>query len=358
MNDDRTAEKVSATLLTLVLSGFILLIGKAIFLPLIVAFLLCSLAQPLVRTLQRRGVPWSVTVLGLMLALVVVLVWVGGNLYESGSAYLNSLPGPGSDETATPGEPLDLSLESLEKLLGETFQGSWNQLDAGRVIAELKSFVPRLAGLFGAAALTLFGVMNNILLVLFFMLFIFAEQNVSRRKIIIAAGARREEVEAVLSAIARDVHRYLSVKTAISLLTGVLCGLGLWALGVPYAALFGLLTFLLNYIPTFGSILAGLFPMVVAWVQTDSFGVPMAVIVLYGVVNMVLGNVIEPRVLGKQLNLSPLVILMAVAFWAALWGVPGMFLAVPLTRTVQLVFWNLPSLRPVAILMSNGEEST
>src|SRR5690606_40720336 len=124
-----------------------------------------------------------------------------------------------------------------------------------------------------------------------------------------------------------------------------------------WASLCSIFTFLLNFIPSVGSIIAAIFPAAIAaGMEGGGYGLALAVLVLYGAVNTVLGNYVEPKLLGRQLNLSPLVILIALLFWGALWGIAGMFLAVPLTRSVQLVLSHLPSLRWLALLMANDAD--
>jgi len=359
MNHENTSLSVMLAILTLVVVGFVLHLGQMILLPLIIAFLLCKLSEPLIRRCAHHGIPWPATVSGLMLAIVLLLFWLGGALFENARSFLAQVDYGGPSEVVQQaGEPAEASpvtWDAVRQVIDEGFGGQAGEFDWDRIEQAIKSVVPRLAGLFAFAVLTLLQLVNQVFLVLFFMLFIFAEQRISHQKILQAAGRRSSQAAQIMSDIDRDVHRYLSVKTGISAATGAICFLGLWIMDVPYAALFGLLTFLLNFIPTFGSILAALFPVVAAWIHHESFAIPAAVLLLYLAVNLVFGNLIEPRVLGKQLNLSPLVILIAVLFWSALWGVAGMFLAVPLTRTVQLVFAHLPTLRGVAILMSNGE---
>lgn len=358
MESESSPLRVPATILTVVLVGYILYVGAFLILPLIIAYLLCKASQPLVTLLRRYHIPAAVTIAILMVLLVTALSWLGGQVYDSAKSYVTGFH---LDATAleTPitgssAEPSVVTYADVEKALKESFNGTWKEMDWEKIVAGMKSVVPRLGALLAGAATAVFGVVNQVVLVLFFMLFIFAEQSVSRRKILMAAGPKQAEVAKVLADIDRDVQKYLVAKTGISLTTGLLCFVGLWFLDVPNAALFGFLSFLLNYIPNFGSIVAAIFPVVTAWIHFGSFAVPAAVIVLYTAVNLVFGNVVEPRVFGKQLNLSPLVILVAVIFWSALWGVAGMFLAIPLTRTMQLVLMNIPSLKWVAVLMSNG----
>jgi len=221
------------------------------------------------------------------------------------------------------------------------------------MVGAAKSVAPAILMTTNLLFVALLSSVNQIFLTLFFMLFIYADQNVARGRILAAAGDRRDEVNDLIDAIDRDVRRYLVAKAAISLATGLCVFIGLLLLGVPNPALFAFLAFVLNFIPTFGSIIAGIFPVAAALLSGSPVDAAW-VAALYLGVNLLFGNVIEPKVLGKELNLSPLVVLMAVVIWASLWGIAGMFVAAPLTRVIQLVFANIPSTRAIAILMSNG----
>jgi AI-2 transport protein TqsA len=185
-----------------------------------------------------------------------------------------------------------------------------------------------------------------------YMIFIFAEQAVFKSKILAIAGRRREDAAEVLDTIAIGIQRYLSVKTLVSLLTGAIAYLVLVLLGVQYALLFGLLTFLLNYIPTFGSILAGILPSIYA-LATQDWGAVAVIVITYLAINFALGNFLEPKVLGRELNLSPLVIVISVVFWGSLWGVVGAFLAVPLTASAQIVLASQERTRSIAVMLAS-----
>jgi predicted PurR-regulated permease PerM len=206
----------------------------------------------------------------------------------------------------------------------------------------------------GDLAIGGFGFVANVVLVLIYMVFIFAEQAVFRRKILSIAGERHDDAERVLNTIGRGIQRYLGVKTVVSLLTGSLCYLVMVALDIPYALFFGFLTFMFNYIPTFGSIIAGSLPTMTALAVEASWTKAAAIMSTYLAVNLTLGSFIEPRILGRELNLSPLVVVVSVVVWAGLWGVVGGFLAVPLTASLQICLASQESTRPLAVMLGSG----
>lgn len=157
-----------------------------------------------------------------------------------------------------------------------------------------------------------------------------------------------------LHRVSDDIQKYLGVKTLVSAVTGTLAGVLTWALGLEFPVLWGLVAFLLNYIPAIGSVIAAIPPILVALVQFDGPWRSVLVLIGYLAINMTLGNVIEPMLLGQRFGLSTLVVLLSVLFWGWLWGPIGMFLAVPLTMLVKVVFDNSADFRWLSVAMGKG----
>jgi hypothetical protein len=154
--------------------------------------------------------------------------------------------------------------------------------------------------------------------------------------------------------IVREVQAYLGIKTLVSLATGLTIGLLAWFLGLDFPVLLGLIGFVLNYIPTVGSILAAIPALFLSLVQFTTFGNFMFVVAGYGAINMVFGNIIEPNLMGRRLGLSTLVVILSLLFWAWVWGPVGALLAVPLTMIVKIMLENTEDLRWVAILLDKS----
>jgi AI-2 transport protein TqsA len=169
-------------------------------------------------------------------------------------------------------------------------------------------------------------------------------------------GARSdpaERREGTWATIVGQVERYIVAKAALSGATGLLVGVVLSLLGVDLALVFGLFAFLLNFIPSIGSIIATLLPLPIVAMSPDvSFGAAVAAIAIPGVVQFSIGSVIEPRVMGESLDLHPVTILVTLMFWGALWGVVGMLLAVPMTAIAKLLFEKSELTQPLAELMA------
>ncbi|MFG0263516.1 MAG: AI-2E family transporter [Rhodopirellula sp. JB055] len=151
----------------------------------------------------------------------------------------------------------------------------------------------------------------------------------------------------------RQVRSYLFVKTMISLATGIVFGMALWLFGVPMALTFGLLAFLLNYIPNIGPILASILPLPFILLHPDgSLAWMISAIVVTCSIQVASGNLLEPKLMGNSADLHPVVILLALMFWGTLWGITGMFLATPITAAIKIALDRMDVTRPVARVMA------
>lgn len=327
-----------------VLVGWVLHVGAAILLPLVFAFLLSGMVAPIVRRAARYRIPAAVTVVLLLAGLFYLLANLGLTLRDSLSEFLGV--GPSAPDAA--GARMDWP--SIVTTLEQRFRGSAMPEALARMLSEgLKQIdAAQLArgGVLGGLGFT-----RDLVIVMIYMIFIFAESRLFQRKILSIAGERRDDARRVLQHVAWGIQRYLLVKTFISLLTGGLCYLLLSVLKVPYAPLLGLLTCLLNFIPTFGSIIAGLLATLVALAVHETWVPALWTALGYGAVNMFLGNYLDPKILGRELNLSPLVIVVSVVVWAGIWGVAGAFLAVPITSALQVILVSYERTRPIAVLL-------
>jgi predicted PurR-regulated permease PerM len=147
---------------------------------------------------------------------------------------------------------------------------------------------------------------------------------------------------------------YLFLQLVISLATGVIVWFSLSLIGVDFAVTWGAMAFFLNFIPTVGSILASVPPILVALVQFPSIWPAVGTAVVLLMIQMTIGNVVAPKVLGERLNLSPVVVLISLVFWGWLWGVVGALLSVPIASAIKIVCGNVEPLRPISILMGSG----
>lgn len=193
---------------------------------------------------------------------------------------------------------------------------------------------PKAAMKMISAILSGFGnVLANSFLILLTVIFILLEASSFSKKI--AAFSQGESGSDFSSVFAEKLRTYMSIKTGMSALTGLLVALWLWILGVDYPALWGVLAFMLNYVPNIGSIIAAVPAVLLALIQLGS-GSAVLVMIGYMTINIVVGNVIEPKYMGKGLGLSALVVFLSLVFWGWVLGTVGMLLSVPLTVAVKL----------------------
>jgi len=230
---------------------------------------------------------------------------------------------------------------------------SWFGEDVERAVlnsvsgVEVSSYLRAAAGQAG-------NLMSATVLIILFVGFLFAERIWFSTKLINFFGneEQADRVGQIIGSIIRRVNRYLLVKTIVSFVTGVMIYLIAAYFGLDLAVAMGVLTFILNYIPNVGSIVATGLVALVGYVQLADAGDTLAIFVAVAVIQFANGNVIEPMLMGRALRLSSFGIIISLAFWGAVWGVPGMFLSVPIMVAAMIVCSEVPALRPVAILLS------
>lgn len=198
------------------------------------------------------------------------------------------------------------------------------------------------------------GMMQATVLVILFVGFLFAERVWFSTKLVNFVGdeAQADRVGRIVGSIIRRVNHYLLVKTLVSLVTGLM----VWAIahlfGLDLAVSLGILTFILNYIPNIGSIVATGLVALVTYVQLADATPTLAIFVIVGAIQFINGSIIDPMLMGRALRLSSFGIIISLAFWGAVWGIPGMFLSVPIMVALMIVCSEIPALRPIAILLS------
>ena len=197
---------------------------------------------------------------------------------------------------------------------------------------------------------------SKFVMTLVFLMFMLIEAPFLDDKINKAFGKNSERVRKILSTISEQVSEYLGTLTLISFATGVCAWLVLTILGVRLAAGWGVLTFLLNFIPTVGSIIATIPPVVMAIIQfSPGLFRPFVVLVSLTAIQLTIGNIITPKVMGDKLGVSPVMILLSLLLWGMIWGIPGALLSTPIISIIKIVCENIPVLHSIAILIGSGE---
>ncbi|CAN5898106.1 AI-2E family transporter [soil metagenome] len=326
--------------LLLNLAGLVLVVlglqaAASILVPFTLALFLTMLSLPLLLRLQARRIPSAVAVLLTVLVNVAVLGLFLLIVSQSANEIRLAVP---------------RYLEQLQALVLST--QAW--LVERRVPVEEMVLIDLLNPeyVIGLVTGTLRGiawVVSNALLVLIIMIFMLAETAVFPDKLRAALGSRDADLGR-FAKITLEVQHYLGIKTVISLITGTLVGLWVWVLGIDFPLFWGFMAFLFNYIPSVGSILASIPPILIGLLQ---YGVGVALLVALGflVVNITFGNIIEPNLMGRRLGLSTLVVILSLVFWGWVWGPVGMLLSLPMTMIVKIMLENTSDMRWIAILL-------
>lgn len=313
--------------------------AEQVMVPLLLsAFIATIAATPVFWLHQRCKVPVGVAIALVALTLIVALLGVGALIARSVAEFQDNLP-------------------IYEQQLGVVEAGVAAFLRRfGVDLSALGGLDPQQAlGFAGDALLSLSNVLANGFVILLTVIFILAEAWTFPRKLhTILAEPERDLPH--FERFAANINRYMAIKTTVSVATGTFVTVALWIIGVDYPILWGVLAFLLNYVPTIGSIIAALPPMVLAGLQLGLGGV-LATGVVFLIVNVVMGNVVEPRFMGQSLGLSTLVVFLSLVFWNWMLGPVGMLLSVPLTMTAKIALEANPATEWLAHLLDPADSA-
>ena len=201
---------------------------------------------------------------------------------------------------------------------------------------------------------SLSGMISNVFMIILYALFVLLEETNfrSKLKVLFTSPAQGEHAMAMFHKVEKSIAQYFQLKTLVSLITGILSFTVLKIIGVESPVFWAFLIFILNFIPTIGSLIATIFPAVFCLLQFGEFTPSLTVLVLVGGIQVLVGNFIEPRVMGTSMNVSPLVTILALSFWGFIWGVTGMILSVPITVIMIIVFSQFEKTKTFAILLS------
>lgn len=325
-------------IIALVSAGFVLKTAQAVILPLVIAWFLSYILAPLVNLLARHKVPTGPSVGVVLILLLGFFVLTGLFIYSRIMAFSGEYP-----------KYADQFNQIAASFTDRVTLPSWVSFNAVDWQSKVGEWLVSLPGSF----VTFF---KNLILMLIFLVFMLLGKPYFQAKIERAfPDSKGEKVNRVTATIASQISRYLSIKVLISAITGVLVWLVLQLMGVDFPITWGMLAFLLNFIPTVGSIVATIPPVLLAIVQFyPNLWMAAAVLAVLSLIQQVMGNLIEPKVMGENLNLSPVVILLSLVFWGWLWGITGALLSVPIAAAIKIVCENIEMLKPISVLMGSG----
>ncbi|MEC8288496.1 MAG: AI-2E family transporter [Pseudomonadota bacterium] len=323
------------------LMTYVLVTGRDLLIPFAIAVMIWYVIIALSRLIEvQLSAPSWLSLSASIIFFVVVL----GLIVELISGNITAV----RDAAPTYQANLEKLVESAMKLSGltelPTIANIVDQVDVRALISGVAGAVAKVAG--------------NTGLIVIYVIFLLAEQRTFPRKIeaLFPEAGRRKEVQIILSDIQKRTQTYIAVKTLLSLVTAVISYVVLVAVGLDLAGFWAFVIFLLAYIPTIGSLLGVIFPALMALPQFGGISEFLIIAVGLGAAQLVIGNVLEPRMMGRSLNLSSLVVIVSLAVWGSLWGVTGMFLSVPITVVLMIILAQFKQTRSIAILLSaNGK---
>ena len=328
--------------------GFVLVLRSLdfILIPFLIALLFCYVIGLPMDYLHRHRVPAPIRILLTVVLLLAIMYGLEEIIQQNMASLLDSWPEFEKKFWGYAMVFLD-RLDISETEARETIRAFFANLGR-KDFKPIGVMVQYLSG-------SVFAFLGSAIWVILFVVFILAERGALARKIVKGFGPDRAiNILNTMQTINVSVQQYLGLKTLICLATGILVGVALALLQVPFAFLWGLLAFLLNYIPNIGSVVAGLPPVLITLFESGSLLKTLVVTAVFVFIQFLVGNVVEPRILGKGLNLSPLVVLLSLLFWGWLWGIPGMLLSVPLTAAFKIAMDQFEVSRPMAILLGDN----
>ncbi len=343
----------AAALVILVLLGFVMHVMAGILQPLFIAVALCYLIRPASRFIIRYRVPKALALPAVFVLAMVLIMGLGWIVKAHVEAFRDRAGEYQHRVTANVQRAAD-SVASLHPRL-EAKLGNLSIQDQLADQIDLR----RIANLALVGVGTAVSWAATVFLVLVYLMFLLVEVEHFPQRI---RGAyptdRAEEILRVVEKINDGIYRYVSVKVLMSLLVAIISLAIMLVFGLDFLVLWALLLFLFNFIPYIGSVIACAFPILTGFLQFERVWPALLLAALLIAAQLVVGNIFEPRLAGRRLGLSPVIVLLSLAFWGWLWGVLGMVLSVPIVVAAKIVMENVPATRPVAALIGDvsGED--
>lgn len=340
---------ISSRTLVVIASLIIILAGiklaNEIVVPFLLSLFIAIVCSPMIKFMTKRKVPLWLAITVLLIAFLLGFTFLAGIINSTLQEFTQSIPQ----------YKVQLSTR-VQSLLA--FAQKWHLPFSLSQEEIMSKFDPSaIMNLVSKLLMGLSGALSNIFVIFLVVIFMLLEMPVAKYKLALALSPDddlRNEKE-YINQVLDGVIGYLGVKTFISLITGGLVWILLEALGVQYAILWAILSFLLNYVPNIGSILAGI-PIVIQAFILNGLSIGLGTFAGIVAINMVIGNALEPKLMGKKLGLSTLVVFLSLLFWGWLLGTVGMLLSVPLTMACKVALESNKDTQKYAVLFSDLEE--
>lgn len=341
----RTLKTFLGIILVLIIL-FVLKAAKTVALPLAISCFCFLLCNPFVDRMERLRFPRWLSTLIVMVLLLVFFLACGWFCVITVNTLVRQVPNY-IDRVAM-----------IDRWLTDFLVDRFDADLGGRTLLSLINFnwAKLLMDSLYSVSGKFVSIASDAMLIYIFVFFLLLERQSLIPKLKVMSNHKGMKVAVLFERVNRQVSKYLLLKALISAATGVLFFLASLVTGLDFAFLWGVLAFVMNFIPSIGSIIITSMTILMAIIQfAPDWAMIIYVAVLMISIEMVLGNIIDPRLQGVQLNLSPFVILVALSLWGYIWGIAGMFLAVPIISVLQIICANVKSLRPIAVIISSGK---
>jgi len=337
---DKTTEQSQAVKLLVIVASFVIIVAgmkaaESIIVPFLLALFIAIIASPPYFWLQDKGIPKALSMLIVIFAFLFLISIIGLLIGTSINDFTSKLP---LYETKLRSQMQGVIAWLTEAGILEKQINLNEMFNPSSVFKIVANTLNEVSGLFANGFL--------ILLMIIFMLLEVSSLPLKLKKMFNDPDTSIKRV----NSISENINKYIAIKTAISIGTGLLVTIFLLVLGVDYPVLWGVLAFALNFIPTIGSIIA-LIPVVLLTIVQLGFGDALIVVIGYLIINTIMGNILEPRLMGKGLGLSTLVVFISLIFWGWVLGPIGMLLSVPLTITIKIILDSSEETRWFAVLL-------
>jgi len=326
-----------------VIAMAVLKIASSVILPFTIAALLAFVFLPMIKALDKIRCPRFLSILLVVIIIISGMYLFGMVIFSSGRMIAAQWPN------------FEYRFQVIYNWAAEIFELSndteltfWQNLWGQEIIRNfIRDFTISSSNIF-------LRFLSSAVLVVLFIVFILMEAGFIKEKLMVAFENHIGNVEGMGNELISQVTRYLTAKFLISLANGLIFAGAFFLVGLEFAVVWGVIQFLLNFIPTLGSIAAGviisLFALLQFWPDPAPIIIVIAVILA---VNMILGNILDPKIVGDHVGISPLVILISLSLWGYIWGFAGMVLAVPMTVIIKIICENIPIMEPVSVLIGS-----
>ncbi len=340
---------IALSLIVVFLIVWVLYIGRSIILPFLIALFLGFILDPVVQFFTRHKIPMFLAVIITLILSFVILYLLGLLVYANVQMFVDQFPR--YQERMI--QSIDNFLIKFNEIIGQSKyqmyldRSTWKQIDWISAIKNLNI----AEGLLNSVGTFLTFLFKTVIVIIFLAYFLMGKRNIDTKIRLAFDHSQAERIIGILNSVTTQIQRYLGAKTIVSFLTGGISILIFLIFGLDFAIFWGFLIFLFNFIPNIGSIIASLLPVIFSLVQFGSLSKAFWMLLALTILQTTMGNLVEPRLMGRTLNLSPLMVIISLIFWGYLWGVAGMILAVPILATLTIIFENVPELRFLSVFL-------